>query len=33
MRLKADPITYRGRNGKQCVAVIATDMVVVYALP
>ncbi len=29
----ADPITYRGRNGKQYVAVVATDTVVAYALP
>ena len=28
-----DPITYQGRNGKQYVAVVATDMVDVYALP
>ncbi len=32
-RGNADPITYRGRNGKQYVAVVATDMVVVYVLP
>jgi glucose dehydrogenase len=32
-RGNADPITYQGRNGKQYVAVVATDSVVVYALP
>ncbi|MCM3880019.1 MAG: PQQ-binding-like beta-propeller repeat protein [Vicinamibacterales bacterium] len=32
-RGNADPITYRGRNGKQYVAVVATDSLVVYALP
>jgi quinoprotein glucose dehydrogenase len=32
-RGNADPITYRGRNGKQYVAVVATDTVMVYALP
>lgn len=32
-RGNADPITYRGRNGKQYVAVVATDTVVAYALP
>ena len=32
-RGNADPITYQGRNGKQYVAVVATDTVVVYALP
>jgi glucose dehydrogenase len=32
-RGNADPITYQGRNGKQYVAVVATDMVAVYALP
>ena len=32
-RGNADPITYRGRNGKQYVAVVATDTVVTYTLP
>jgi quinoprotein glucose dehydrogenase len=32
-RGNANPITYRGRNGKQYVAVVATDTVMVYALP
>ena len=32
-RGNADPITYQGRNGKQYVAVVATDMIAVYALP
>jgi glucose dehydrogenase len=32
-RGNADPITYRGRNGKQYVAVVATDTLVVFALP
>lgn len=32
-RGNADPITYQGRNGKQHVAVVATDALVVYALP
>jgi quinoprotein glucose dehydrogenase len=32
-RGNADPMTYRGKNGKQYVAVVATDTVVVYALP
>ena len=32
-RGNADPITYQGRNGKQYVAVVATDMLTVYALP
>jgi quinoprotein glucose dehydrogenase len=32
-RGNADPITYQGRNGKQYVAVVATDTVMVYALP
>jgi glucose dehydrogenase len=32
-RGNADPITYVGRNGKQYVAVVATDVVAVYALP
>jgi quinoprotein glucose dehydrogenase len=32
-RGNADPMTYRGRNGKQYVAVVATDTLAVYALP
>ena len=32
-RGNADPITYQGRNGKQYVAVVATDTIAVYALP
>jgi quinoprotein glucose dehydrogenase len=32
-RGNADPITYRGRGGKQYVAVVATDTLVTYALP
>ena len=32
-RGNANPITYQGRNGKQYVAVVATDTLVVYALP
>jgi glucose dehydrogenase len=32
-RGNADPITYRGRSGKQYVAVVATDTLVAYALP
>jgi quinoprotein glucose dehydrogenase len=32
-RGNADPITYRGRNGKQYVAVVATDTLMVYARP
>ena len=32
-RGNADPITYRGRNGRQYVAVVATDSVLAYALP
>ncbi len=32
-RGNANPITYQGRNGKQYVAVVATDTVMVYALP
>ena len=32
-RGNADPITYQGANGKQYVAVVATDMLAVYALP
>ncbi len=32
-RGNADPLTYQGKNGKQYVAVAATDTLVVYALP
>jgi len=32
-RGNADPMTYQGRNGKQFVAVVATDTLAVYALP
>jgi glucose dehydrogenase len=32
-RGNADPITYRGKNGKQYVAIAATDTLVVFALP
>ncbi len=32
-RGNADPITYQGRNGKQYVAVVATDSIVVFAVP
>ena len=32
-RGNANPITYQGKNGKQYVAVAATDTLVVYALP
>lgn len=32
-RGNADPITYRGKDGKQYVAVVATDALVVYGLP
>ena len=32
-RGNADPITYQGKDGKQYVVVVATDMVVAYALP
>jgi quinoprotein glucose dehydrogenase len=32
-RGNADPVTYQGRNGRQYVAVVATDTVMVYALP
>ena len=31
-RGNADPLTYQGRNGKQYVAVIATDMLIAYSL-
>jgi quinoprotein glucose dehydrogenase len=32
-RGNADPMTYRGRNGKQYVAVVATDTLMVYSVP
>jgi len=32
-RGNANPITYQGRNGKQYVAIVATDTLAVYALP
>jgi quinoprotein glucose dehydrogenase len=32
-RGNANPITYQGRNGKQYVAVVATDTLTAYALP
>jgi quinoprotein glucose dehydrogenase len=32
-RGNANPITYQGRNGKQYVAVVATDTLMVYSLP
>jgi quinoprotein glucose dehydrogenase len=32
-RGNADPITYQGRNGKQYVAIVATDTLKVYELP
>ena len=32
-RGNADPITYQGANGKQYVAIVATDTVRVFALP
>jgi quinoprotein glucose dehydrogenase len=32
-RGNANPLTYQGNNGKQYVAVIATDTLAVYALP
>ena len=32
-RGNANPLTYVGRNGKQYVAVVATDAVMVYSLP
>jgi quinoprotein glucose dehydrogenase len=31
--VNANPMTYQGRNGKQYVAVVATDSVVAFALP
>jgi quinoprotein glucose dehydrogenase len=32
-RANADPITYHGRDGKQYVAVVATDALVTFSLP
>lgn len=32
-RGNADPMTYQGSNGRQYVAIVATDMLAVYALP
>ena len=32
-RGNADPMTYQGKDGKQYVAIVATDTLVVYALP
>jgi quinoprotein glucose dehydrogenase len=32
-RGNADPLTYRGASGKQYVAIVATDTLVVYSLP
>jgi quinoprotein glucose dehydrogenase len=32
-RGNANPITYQGRNGRQYVAVTATDVLMVYTLP
>jgi quinoprotein glucose dehydrogenase len=32
-QVNANPMTYRGRNGKQYVAVVATDSLVAFALP
>jgi glucose dehydrogenase len=32
-RGNANPITYRGRNGRQFVAITATDTLSVFALP
>jgi quinoprotein glucose dehydrogenase len=32
-QVNANPMTYRGRNGKQYVAAVATDSLVVFALP
>ncbi len=32
-RGNADPLTYQGRNGKQYVAVVATDTLMVYSVP
>ncbi|HEY6341379.1 MAG TPA: PQQ-binding-like beta-propeller repeat protein [Bryobacteraceae bacterium] len=32
-RANADPITYRGRDGKQYVAIVASDTLIAFALP
>ena len=32
-QVNANPMTYRGKNGKQYVAAVATDSLVVFALP
>ena len=32
-QVNANPMTYRGRNGKQYVAAVATDSLVVFSLP
>jgi quinoprotein glucose dehydrogenase len=32
-RANADPITYQGKDGKQYVAIVATDILVTFALP
>jgi len=32
-RANADPITYQGRNGKQYIAIVATDTLIAFALP
>jgi quinoprotein glucose dehydrogenase len=32
-RANADPITYQGKDGKQYVAIVATDVLVTFALP
>jgi quinoprotein glucose dehydrogenase len=32
-RGNADPITYQGRDGRQYVAIVATDTLLTYALP
>ena len=32
-QVNANPMIYRGKNGKQFVAAVATDTVVAFALP
>jgi quinoprotein glucose dehydrogenase len=32
-QVNANPMTYRGKNGKQYIAALATDMLLVYSLP
>jgi len=32
-QVNANPLTYRGRNGKQYVAALATDTLMVFSLP